>query len=809
MKKEEFCEVIGNIKDEYIKEATIYKKRFTKAAQRKLIAWVACACLLICSGFLCYDYMQPKELGNTFVEESSDHQSNPDEDISFGSEVQIREESPAIAETKETQGAQEIQAPVVQIRTEPVDLYSAERVEFLNTSLKEEGVEVTPCVESYRVAADLSNITNLEQFQTIHVVPFKIEPDSDIARKLVQNGFVVTDYAGSEFFEIYEKNRYLQIPNFVTVDSMMHTYHLYFSHLLKNIERDYLVDGLSDLSVQMLENSKLQYEQLRGSEWESASLRNVAFFTIGAKLLEADIVVDEEVKNIVEAELDKINRAEGMEMNEITGAFEDYTQYIPRGYYEGNEGLEAYFKAMMWYGRVHFAQDMEKLDRSALLITLALAQDAEAAGLWEAIYTVTSFFAGASDDLIVYEYAPLIQEIYGSDIKVTDLIGAQDAFAKFHTQTAALRAPQINSVSSALGESSQLLGFRFMGQRFTIDATIMQNLIYSKVKENNDGEKRMLPDVLDVPAALGSDAALRILEEDGDTQYKEYAENMNKLRTELEMENTSLWNASLYASWLNTLRPLLTEKGEGYPIFMQNEEWTKKNLECFAGSFTELKHDTILYSKQAIAEMGGYNVEDADDRGYVEPEPQVYERFVHLAEMTAEGLKKYGMLTETDEENLARLAQMAELLRIISNKELRDEVLTDEEYDFIKGYGGNLEHFWYETIRNDEDRQFVATKECPASIVVDVATDPSGSVLEAATGNPSRIIVAVKVDGKIKLAQGSVYSFYQFEWPMNDRLTDSKWRVMMGFQSDESYNYVTEKPIKQPEWTASYRYELD
>jgi hypothetical protein len=337
----------------------------------------------------------------------------------------------------------------------------------------------------------------------------------------------------------------------------------------------------------------------------------------------------------------------------------------------------------------------------------------------------------------------------------------------------------------------------------------MQNLIYSRVAGNDAGEQRMLPDVLDVPAALGSGTALCILEEQGDTEYKGYTETISQLREELCSENTSLWDASLYASWLNTLRPLLLEKSEGYPIFMQNEEWTKKNLECFAGSFTELKHDTILYSKQAIAEMGGgYDIEEADDRGYVEPEPLVYERFACLAEMTAEGLKEYGMLSETEEENLNRLTQIAELLLNISNKELRDEVLTDEEYDFIRGYGGNLEHFWFEVVR-DEEGDHIDTTECPAAIVVDIATDSSGTVLEAATGNPSRIIVAVKVDGKIKLAQGSVYSFYQFEWPMDDRLTDTKWRLMMGFQADENYNRVTEKPIKQPEWTESYRYELD
>lgn len=719
-------------------------------------------------------------------------QTEPSQETLSGSEVQASEESSVVAETQQSSEV------LTKITAGAVDLYSAERAVFLNDFGQSRTSTVTPSVESYSVAADLSNIINLDKFY--------IEPDGEMAKKLVQNGFVVTGSAGHEFFEIYEMNRYMQIPNFVTVDSLMHTYHLYFSHLLKNIERDYLIGGLSDLSAQMLENSMEQYEQLKGSEWESAAIRNVAFFTIGAKLLNEDTVVYSEVQDAVQTELDRISSADGIHISEVSGSEEDYTQYIPRGYYEGDDRLEAYFKAMMWYGRMHFKQEEEVLDRSAFLMAQALADDAEAAGLWEAIYTVTSFFAGASDDLGVYEYAPLIHQVYGAGIDTKELVGTQDTFAKFHAETAKLRAPQINSILIAGGESNVGLGFRFMGQRFTIDAMVMQNLIYSRVGTNDAGMKRILPDVLDVPAALGSDMALRILEESGATEYQGYTENMNELREKLSGEDTSLWNASLYASWLNTLRPLLLEKGEGYPVFMQNEEWTKKNLECFAGSFTELKHDTILYTKQVIAEMGGFNVEDVDDRGYVEPEPLVYERFINLAEMTAEGLKKYGMLSETEEENLSRLAQIASLLLTISNKELQDEVLTDEEYEFIKGYGGNIEHFWYEVVR-DEEGSYIDTSESPAALVVDIATDLDGIVLEAATGNPSTIIVAVKVDGKIKLAQGSVYSFYQFTWPMDDRLTDAKWCQMMGIQHGEDWNFPEEKPIKQPEWTASYRYE--
>lgn len=312
------------------------------------------------------------------------------------------------------------------------------------------------------------------------------------------------------------------IPSFVTVDSMMHTYHLYFSHLLKNVEKEYLMDSLTRLGGRMLENSASQYEQLLGTEWESAARRNLAFFTVGAKLLDDDVAIEEDVEEIVHYELDNIFHADGIYTSRITDGYEDYTQYIPRGYYEGDRNLERYFQAMMWYGRIHFTQENEDMDRSALLISMALAGDSEAYGLWESIYAVTSFFAGASDDLGVCEYVPVICEAYGDHTTLEDLVGNQEAFERFHGMTASLSAPQINSIPIEEGEENVIQGFRFMGQRFTIDAAIMQKLVYQNVDENSAGEKRMLPSVLDVPAALGSDTALTILAENGVMDYEGY-----------------------------------------------------------------------------------------------------------------------------------------------------------------------------------------------------------------------------------------------------------------------------------------------
>ena len=664
--------------------------------------------------------------------------------------------------------------------------------------MKTRDTNVIPCVEQYAVMPDLSNIDNLWQFYL----------GDDILAKLAQNGFVVTSNSDNEFFEVYEFNRYDQIASFVTVDSLMHTYHLYFSYLLKNVERDYLLERITKLSQRMLDDSISEYEKLKGSEWENAAKRNLAYFTVGAKILGDDSPINDDVKDIVGFELNHINKAEGVETSKITGDFEDYTQYIPRGYYEGDEGLERYFKAMMWYGRIHFKQENEDLDRSALLITKMLAEDVYAHELWEGIYDITSFFAGASDDLSVNEYISAFRKAFGDSVTTDSLIADKTAFERFHGITSGLPLPQINSVPIRDGADNVIPGFRFMGQRFTIDAAIMQKLIYSRVKQNSAGAKRMLPDVLDVPAALGSDVALGILEQNGAADYAGYAENMSRIRESLDEDNEELWSASLYAGWLNTLRPLLDVKGEGYPTFMQSEEWAKKNLECFAGSFTELKHDTVLYTKQVIAEMGGGGWEqEPDDRGYVEPEPVVYARFANLSDRTAQGLRKYGMLSADERENLQRLSQIAEKLLEISKKELSDETLTEDEYEFIRTYGGSIEHFWVEAVKEENGGEQVSTQECPAALVVDIATDPNGQVLEVGTGNPTQIYAVVKVDGKIKIARGSTYSFYQFAWPMDDRLTDSKWHQMLGIKPDESGNYGRDQMVARPEWTDGYRYK--
>ena len=689
---------------------------------------------------------------------------------------------------------------------------------------KEVAVNIDPKVPAYSVDQDLSNVINANDF------------DFSEAQKnlLIKNAFVVTPSYYAEFFPIYESNRYDYVPNFITTDSMLHTYHLMFDSLLKQIEEQKLAPELKQLSATMLSEALNQYDSLKGTEWENAAKRNVGFFAVGSKLLDPSTNIPEIVTSEVNQELAFIEAHQGVEkspvMNigmeegimvdtpqgpqQLESLKEDYSQYIPRGHYDKTEELKAYFKSMMWYGRLSFRMKNEDEIKSALLITIALNKGNNQ-NSWNKIYEPVNFFVGKSDDITYYQFKDLVEKIYGSNATIQSVASDKDKFTSFVDKAKALEPPQINSMpifeaSIQTNREDEIKGFRFMGQRFTIDAAIFQNLIYRNVGDKTTSCQefkpeetsclkgaRCLPKGLDIPATMGSNEAKNILSEMGETQYACYSENMSKMNEYISGLDTKVWTQNLYWGWLYQLRPLLEEKLNGYPTFMQNTAWLRKDLNTFLGSWAELKHDTILYAKQAYGEMGGpgSDKEKKDDRGYVEPNPYVYARLASLLRMTNEGLEIRGLLTESMKDNLSRMEQLAISLKTISEKELNNEKLTDEEYELIRSYGGQLEHLWLEVNKDEPEFQESGWNEYldenPAAIVSDVATDPNGQVLEEATGKISEIYVVVPVDGKLKIAKGGVYSYYEFTWPMSDRLTDKKWRELLS----------SEQAPALPSWT--------
>jgi len=671
-------------------------------------------------------------------------------------------------------------------------------------------VNVSPKVPAYSVSQNLGNVTNASDFTF-----------SDTAKSLlVKNAFVVKPSYNNEFFPLYESNRYSYIPNFVTTDSMLHNYHLMFDFLLKQLEEQKLVAELKQLNASMLSESLNQYNNLKGTEWENAAKRNVGFFAVGSKLLNPSVSIPSIVANEVNQELALIEAHQGIAKSPVMNIGggedimidtpqgpqplealkEDYSQYIPRGHYDKTEQLKVYFKSMMWYGRLTFRLKNDDEIKSGILITLALNKESNQAS-WNKIYEPVNFFVGKSDDITYYQFKDLVKQVYGDNATPQTASADKNKFTSFVDATKTLEPPQINSMpifqaSIQADREKEIKGFRFMGQRFTIDASIFQRLVYREVGDKTKSCQafkpeetgclsgaRCLPKGLDIPATMGSNEAKNILNGMGETKYACYPENMSKMNEYVLGLNTEIWTQNLYWGWLYQLRPLLDVKQSGYPTFMQNAAWLRKDLNTFLGSWSELKHDTILYAKQVYAELGGGGPEKKDDRGYVEPNPYVYARLASLLKMTNEGLEIRGLLTPSMKDNLSKMEQLAMSLKTISEKELNNENLTDADYELIRSYGGQLEHFWLEINKDEpqykelDQRNFL--DQNPAAIIADVATDPNGQVLEEGTGKISEIYVVVPVDGKLRIAKGGVYSYYEFPWPMSDRLTDKKWREVL------------------------------
>jgi hypothetical protein len=690
-------------------------------------------------------------------------------------------------------------------------------------------VSINPKIPVYSVAGDLSNITNADDF----IWP----PFSDEQKKLLaQNAFFVNPSRYSEFFPLYEENRYSYTPSFITTDSMLHNYHLMFDFLLKQLEEQKLAPELKQLNNAMLLEVLKQYNNLKGTEWENAAKRNVGFFSVGSKLLDASVKIPSIVESEVNQELALIEAHQGIEkspvmnigggedvmimtpqgLQPLEALKEDYSQYIPRGHYDKTEQLKAYFKSMVWYGRLTFRMKNDDEIKSALLITLALNKGNNQAS-WNTIYEPVNFFVGKSDDITYYQFNNLVGEVYGEKAEFQSVSSDENKLASFIAEAKKLAPPQINSMpifqaSIQADREEEIKGFRFMGQRFTIDASIFQRLIYREVgdktrscqefKPEDTGcmsGARCLPKGLDIPATMGSEEAKNILAGMGETQYACYSENMSKMQSYVVNLPNENWTQNLYWGWLYQLRPLLDVKSSGYPSFMQNSAWARKDLNTFLGSWSELKHDTILYAKQVYAELGAGGPEEKDDRGYVEPNPYVYARLASLLKMTSEGLEIRGILTPGMKDNLSKLEELAMSFKTISEKELNNENLADGEYELIRSYGGQLEHFWLEV--NKEEPAFKESSnqrdylnENPAAIVADVATDPNGAVLEEGTGYISEIYVVVPIDGELRIAKGGTYSYYEFNWPMSDRLTDKKWRELLG----------SSQAPKLPSWTDAF-----
>ena len=660
-------------------------------------------------------------------------------------------------------------------------------VDRIKVEVPYERAEYEASVEPYTVNPNLSNIENLAQFG---------EFTEEQKKFLAKNCFVVNPAKEEQLFYIYEDNKYKDIPSFITTDSVLQVYHIFYDYTLRTLENEKLLGLLEKLTDKMLENSVSIYNDIKKKEMKKIQLKNITYFSVAKLCLKGDIPnkVPAEAKNIALEEYEKIEEHSGFAKSSLFPYELDYSQYVPRGHYTRSEDFERYFKSMMWYGQapfpLYFDEEEEKKNTEqtlqALLIAYSIFTDEDSFNMWEQIYEPTNFFVGSSDDLDIYQYGKILFKVYGDNPNLSKL-NDEKKLDKFYNEAKNLPEPKIKakytSVTTPVGKQ-----FRFMGQRYVLDGEIIQELTEPII--------RPIPSGLDVMGVLGSDRAETIQMNNEENQYwEEYPKMFEKMKDKFGSLDDSEWKSNMYQGWLWTLKGLLEVYKDGYPSFMTNEAWTDKNLNSALASWSELKHDTILYGKQSAAECGdGYG----QIKGYVEPNIEVYEKLLWLTKYSVENLRQRNLLVAEIEGKMEVFEELLSFLIDCSIKELKNEELTQEEYDRIMLYGGTLEGLtasfageglrWFEiTSETDKNMAVIADFHTIAPNAFS-----EGGYLEAGVGPAFEIYVVVPMGGKLYLTRGGVFSYYEFI--SNERLTDEKWQDMI--------NNDTQPPL--PEWTNSF-----
>lgn len=652
----------------------------------------------------------------------------------------------------------------------------------------------------------VSSNLRIEEAEYLDIVVRALGLSEEALTRLCEKGFVVVSIPHKDTMEDVYCTVFLNdLPVFITTDSILHLYHLIFDNLLKDVEKDHLIPMIKQLTNQLLQASWETYSSVPPSvgDLKGAAKEVLQYFSVAAFLINPTVCIPSPVQNEVAVVVQKILDAK--EVQQYPG--EDYTQYKPRGHYEKDPELQAYFRCMMWLGRRLFPIDKDESLLQATLATRLLFSTKDSLALWERIYQITSLFVGVADSLTPISLNNATNAVFGDSYQLSVLEGTHN-LQKLRTE---LKKPQYTAskiFSSVIyldphNEPIQFPKiFQFMGQRFVPDSYILQNVTYDRVPPY-DGNFRILGSGLDVAAVLGSKRALQNLEPE--IQKYGYKPNLDSLITEFDQLSREYWESSLYFSWLYVLRPLITTiPDETYPSFMRTLAWQDEKLNTVLGSWAQLRHDTILYAKQPYS----IGIVCGIPTGYVEPYPEFYKGITALCLETIDFLKEVRVLDASWENVLRDMADVALALRNISEKELNDVALTEEEMNFIQNVavvkrGGICGEppqklGWYPSLiqhANISDSKVM----CIADVMTAAGDLRAGGqppqVLHAATGYVNFITVLCETpQGDTVAAVGPVFTYHEFPIMGFKRLCDSDWEEMLRDGQAPS----------QPNWTSTY-----
>jgi len=686
---------------------------------------------------------------------------------------------------------------------------------FLNSNVDLEYDEISemhPLKNQYYKGINTS--LELNDYQYFDSICEKFNLTIDEKKLIEQNNFMVSERLsfndfGNALHSIYSND----MPVFISTDAILHALHMSYDAILKNMERCQLKPNVDSMLHDMYYGFDNLYQKYATNNSLYTNLQDVdIYITIAYSLISdtllAPHIADSSKLNRVWEMINSENMVKLSLFTEVQRDF-DFSQFKVRGHYVDDEeaqfqpelSLEAYFKTMMWLGRIDFwltttsfppipENDIKRMTLDAFLLN-------ECVELTEAQRyiclndKIINYFVGESDNLTPLEFSKALTDL---NINSASQLLDHDTMSGLITKLKSNDEYQQKILSSLIcsnpfsQEPIKLpISYKIAGQRFIIDSYIFTNVVFDNIVYEGEKIFRPMPDPLDALFVLGNENTIPLLQDELET-YK-YSLQLASMRYLVDSYDADYWESSFYNAWLNALRNLnAPENHDKMPIFAQTAAWQQQKMNTQLASWSQLRHDNLLYAKPSYTGMAGCDY----PHSYVEPYPEFFRQ---LAKTTSDLATFFSTLTNCWEVNeiehfFSNFSSKMNILQSIAEKELSKTPLSDSEIDFLASMlfpneeCGTIYTGWYPNLffRPDD----IAKQDY---IIADIHTQPTdevgkpvGNVLHAATGKINLGVFLAKSPSNNfhPMAYiGPVCSYYEKTSTDFYRYTDEEWQELV------------------------------
>jgi len=639
-----------------------------------------------------------------------------------------------------------------------------------------------------------------------------------------KNGFMVSERMSyptfvSAFRDIFHND----MPVFLSTDAVLFALHASYDNILKDMETTVMEPNI-EKTVDALYAG---FPALKAKYQSNATLRRSLadidlYITVARSLTYNDTIAPQDtLQTSVDSVLTDVANEGALLGIDLFGPNRnvDFSQFTPRGHYLDSPLLTSYFKTMMWLGRIDFwltnpdpltytKEDIKRMTYDALLLN-ELLQTTKTSDLLNENDKIISFLVGKADNLTPNQLTQFV-----TDQKLTSFSLIEDSvyysnwYAKLDTSIAFEQ--QIMSDLAYAGTKSPV-SYRLMGQRFIIDSYVFSKLTYDRLPETNTGDMRLMPKPFDISYVFGNNNALPMLE--SDIKTFEMAKNIVALRKTVDGYDSTFWAQTSYNIWFQSIRDLNPiADTTNLPFFMTSVGWQHEKMNTQLASWTQLRHDNLLYAKQSYTSM----IVCSFPNSYVEPYPKMYKHIKEFAQNANSFFEVYNQKVYVSS-YFNQLIALMDTLESISNKELQRECLSTAEVLFLRkmiktnlqaGCGPIEEYVsgWYLNMiyNNTETSALNIDPNIQETVIADVHTQPTdkdgnvvGNVLHVATGKVNLGVFMANAplpDGRKMAFIGPVMTYYEDITSNFKRHTDQEWRDSVAANNIPS----------RPGWTSVY-----